>query len=776
VAHVEPTDSAPTCREYAVQALLLLALVAAAFPGVFLRGECAAPGDVLLQCPPWDQYAPAGWERAQNPLLFDILSAFAPWYHLTEQALEDGEWPLWNHLQLTGVPLLANCQSAVLYPPRLLHSVFGLALATTLFVLLKLWLSGMTAYWCGRVIGLGVPAARFLSVAWMLSGYTLIWSCWGVADVGVWFPVLYAGADLLLRGRYRRGFAAATVGGSLTLLAGHPESALTFAMAVSVYVVLRAVLERRWPALAAWAGAGAVAGLIGAAQLLPFLEYLRHSFGELTTRNVGPHPGYPLSGLLCGWVPRFFGTDADQNYWGELDPNRNFMVYAGITAWLGLCLLPVKARAKEARNWRTACTALVALLFVFVAFDAPAFGFLRGLPVIGLLKRTYYIAFPVFALAVLGAAGLDRWFARPRKLREARWGVLGAAAIGTVLLVACRFYGDLVRMMDFGPYLATQLAWCLVLLAAGLAVLLVSCYWHRPRLLMALITALVAVDLLGAAHGLNATYPPEGLYPETRLTEFLRGQPQPCRIQLQQGLMGSGFMTPYGIEEISGYDGIYPERLLRLQHALKDDVWNAFEPVFGVQYYLHSPEYEAQFPIEEKNRFERVAHIDGLDVYRNNRAYPRAFLVPRARVVPDAEDLFEALRDPAFDAREVVLLEKPPLAPLPEPSPGGPGRARVTHRSATRVTIEAQAAADCVLVLTDQYYPGWKARVDDEPVPVFPAYYAFRGIRLPAGEHTVTFDYGPLSFYAGLAISTAALLVSVFVAMRILWVRRALAG
>jgi uncharacterized membrane protein YfhO len=68
-------------------------------------------------------------------------------------------------------------------------------------------------------------------------------------------------------------------------------------------------------------------------------------------------------------------------------------------------------------------------------------------------------------------------------------------------------------------------------------------------------------------------------------------------------------------------------------------------------------------------------------------------------------------------------------------------------------------------VVTDTYYPGWRAFVDGVERPIYPADVAFRGVLLPPGRHTVEMRYEPLSFRAGLAVSAAALAVTAGLAM-----------
>jgi uncharacterized membrane protein YfhO len=77
------------------------------------------------------------------------------------------------------------------------------------------------------------------------------------------------------------------------------------------------------------------------------------------------------------------------------------------------------------------------------------------------------------------------------------------------------------------------------------------------------------------------------------------------------------------------------------------------------------------------------------------------------------------------------------------------------------------------LVLADEWAPGWTARVDGAPVPVLPTLLTLRGVALPAGEHTVRFEYrtprllaGALSTLAGLILALLLVLGDRLVAFR----------
>ena len=70
-----------------------------------------------------------------------------------------------------------------------------------------------------------------------------------------------------------------------------------------------------------------------------------------------------------------------------------------------------------------------------------------------------------------------------------------------------------------------------------------------------------------------------------------------------------------------------------------------------------------------------------------------------------------------------------------------------------QVVIEAHPATDALLVLADAYADDWEVRVDGQPARLYRTNYAFRGVWLPAGRHTIEMSYQPRAFTAGLALA-----------------------
>jgi uncharacterized membrane protein YfhO len=83
------------------------------------------------------------------------------------------------------------------------------------------------------------------------------------------------------------------------------------------------------------------------------------------------------------------------------------------------------------------------------------------------------------------------------------------------------------------------------------------------------------------------------------------------------------------------------------------------------------------------------------------------------------------------------------------------------HDADTSVELRVHAARPGLVVLGDTYYPGWDATVDGRSAAIHPTNVAFRGVLVPAGTHTVRFDYRPQSVRVGGLISLLSLVAIV---------------
>jgi uncharacterized membrane protein YfhO len=69
------------------------------------------------------------------------------------------------------------------------------------------------------------------------------------------------------------------------------------------------------------------------------------------------------------------------------------------------------------------------------------------------------------------------------------------------------------------------------------------------------------------------------------------------------------------------------------------------------------------------------------------------------------------------------------------------------------IKVDLQTPGAGWLVLSDVWYPGWRAWVDGRPAPILRANYLFRAVKVEPGARQVIFAYQPLSFRMGLGLS-----------------------
>jgi hypothetical protein len=157
-------------------------------------------------------------------------------------------------------------------------------------------------------------------------------------------------------------------------------------------------------------------------------------------------------------------------------------------------------------------------------------------------------------------------------------------------------------------------------------------------------------------------------------------------------------------------------------------------------------------------------------IYANLNVLPRAFVTHAAVVAPDSwqgsELALGMLRDPAFDSSRVITINSNSQAVIEFPI----GRhewfdaeptATIVEYTPTRVVVEVEASGPGYLLLTDAYYPAWRATVNGEPAEIYRGDVMFRAVQITAGHSTVVFEYKNTAFELGLAIAVIFAIVGI---------------
>lgn len=704
----------------------------------------------------------------------DFSGQFVAFAAYQAERLGAGEIPLWNPYNLGGHPFLADTQSAVFYPPRLISvalvNVAGGAspgsvydalqkemMAHTLLasLLMYAYVRRLTA---GRAysVAAGLVSGVIFAYGGYLTGYPQLQLA--VMEAGIWLPLALLGMHEAMR-RPRteyRWFMLAGLALALSLLAGHPQTSLFFMYVTLAYLAWQVFTTRcRWTVFLL--GAGVMLGIGGglaAVQLWPGLEYLGlTSRGALTFDARGN--GFPVYDFLQMVFPGVFSQ------WSPL--------YMSV---IGLLLAVYGARrgGPAARFWMIVAgiAALLSLGQGTIVYDAlynlaPGFTLFRGQE-----RAGYVFAAALAVLAGLGVIALLEDSAQRAVWRRFGWIVFALLTIVTavvaqafVLWLAANVDGELFRKV------ATAL------LMAGLAFIALGVVRRsverRLAASAALIVGLAVFDLFSFARSSPNLEPVPAWerLPESSTVQAIRADMDGIfRVDGFRGVR-ENYGALYGVMDIRG---ISPLRLERVEALLnlpnRARVWE----VFAVRYV---PTEDRELPAPS-----RVVKRDG-DVRLHRLTAPRPFarLVYTAWIEPDDAAARGILNEPAFASDTSVILNRAPDFTLPnEPQTG---TARITAFAPESITVEVETPAPGILDLALVYYPGWRATLDGAPVEILRADTAFSAVGVPAGRHTLQFTFAPETYRAGALLSLITLVgCGVIFAILSIWVRsgRAVAG
>ncbi len=743
---------------------LAIALVSMLFVEALTDGAVLSQAHMLDPFSPWQAYAPE--ESRPTPPFGDVPMLVYPFLAFARERLLEGTFPLWTAAINAGQPFFAAYQSAVLSPLTWVTLAVPLPQATVVIAAMRLLVGGAGMFVFLRGLGLSAGAAIIGGLGYLLNPFTLVWLEHPPGGVPPFLPWMLHAAGRCADGT-RFGPAALSLATALVLVAGHPHTGLFCAALAGAYGLCSAIAggKRRWRRALVVVIALALGVATAAIQILPFLEYFSMSRGAQwrTVHDLNPYHA-PAAAIIAGLVPNFFGDHHSGNYAGPLNYLEQ-VIYAGIP----VLVLAGVAMTPPDRGWRTRFFAGAACLALLVVYGAPGINHLvSALP---LVKGATLTRMPIVAIAsliVLAAIGADRLNRDAGPVHPQRAVATATAVvvlIGALIAVALTLGRSLLTRGALTSYTTHWSLWALWLAAGtGLVVAARARRVLSPGWTASAIASLLAIDLFVFAWGFHGMLPRDRVFPVTPEIATIRSDSGIFRVLGVKGALMPNSAMVYGLQDIRAYDGLgvawYAElldvALTFVQAHQLHEAHRADSPILdllNVRYLLAPPDFEPP-----PDRYVRLPHTRS-PVYRSLTEHPRTFLVDGYAVL-SGNAARRALRDHLVDVRRQVILEVDPshdARPEPAASAAEVGEARLMGYEHERVVIETRAPGARMLVLTDVFFPGWTATVDGRPADIVRANFAFRAVRVPAGDHRVVFEYAPASFRIGAAISVTAL-------------------
>lgn len=700
----------------------------------------------------------------------DFLYYNYPVRHFAATSLAQGDFPLWNPYTFNGMPFFADIQTAVLYLPCLALTLFVQDGSLNhywlqLVIVLHYILAGVTMYYLAMSFGLRRLPALFGGVAYMLSSFMILHAIHQqIITMVAWFPLIFLLCrHIISTVNWMWVFLTALVLAH-AMLAGFPQLTLYLYFFLATYILYELITlypGRKLLSPAALMVMLRLAAALGlsmalmAVQLLPTLELAELSQRAAITYEKATEGQMSWGSLLTLIFPKFFGVaDASgYNYWGT----GIYWYYWETCIYRGG--IPLLLTVLSLLLWKS--HKIIPFLWGFSVF-ALLFGLGDNLPI----HKIFYdfipgfssfrsparmLAFMGLAVGVLSAFSLNH-ILYVRDPGHARWRNMIFAVCGGALLFWLLFQtGTLAGMFpflakaDIRSAVSKELNISMFFLVLSGALLVGLLHRKIPmRLVVLLLVGLTSLDLFvfGGSQNNAQTNPSQYFHQSDDLIRSMRqnsgGEIFRVNSRNERGMIMD--RNQGMVSRLFMMEGYTPLALQR----------------------VYPPVTSADLKFDLLNvKYRTVVNNEQTSLMLVPRAstIPRAIIVHNFSVATDETHLESLLNEPGYDPRTMALLEVDPGRAL-TPREGPPvWTAKVREHHPNRILVDVDTDREGILVLSEMFYPGWKAYVQGSEKPIFRTNYNLRGIFVDAGSYTVEVRFTPDTLRAGAGISITSLLL-----------------
>ena len=710
----------------------------------------------------------------------DISEQFIHWRQFGFSQLREGNLALWNPYVFSGMPYLGEFQSALLYPLNLVFVFLPVHRAINVSIALHIFLAGVFMYLWVSHRGLHPPACLLSSVLFMFCGAHFLHIYAGHIPnlcAIVWVPLIFLAIDGLFESGGLGWCLAGMFAVLMQILAGHPQYVFYTAVAAAIYSGLCLIKAKRYlRMILGLAGIYAGAFFLGAVQILTGVEAASESVrkGGIPFEFASMF-SYPPENFITLLTPDFFGDNISFLYWGRcyLWEMSLFLSVTGLILAIYGCIYG----SKNIRRFSLAMT--VALVLLALGSRTPLFRLLYDfVPGFNLFRGNSKFTLPAsLFIIMLAGIGLDQ-ILRNRTVPKAV--IITTLAAGAVFIAmalylqslaaansADGFWKHLLQMVSVSgeTYLPREhyedpafirqteiFAGRGMLITGGVCLLAGSLFavCRFTRRACYVIASLAIIEICVFARS-NLVYFDSASAQPSVIKEFAGEYADDSRILY---LDNPNSAMSLGVQNIWGYDpGVlkrYAEFITFTQGA---------NPDYASQY-VDFRRFHSLYSML-RCRYFMSGKDESLKVTDTGISMPRLLLMQDWKVLPNRNDIFGAIAKADFDPSRTVILERPPN-PVPEKT-AQQGTVRLVDSSTDNLTIEAELQSPAILLVTDAYSRGWRAKAlpgsSQQKYDVMPADYILRAVPLSKGHHLFRMEYMPLGFRTGKWVSLISVII-----------------
>ena len=719
----------------------------------FLQGK--APYSSTYQVnffAPWSHYEKF-WGPVKNNAMPDVHTQIYPWKKFTIDTFKNGQMPLWNPYSFSGNPHLANFQSAVLSPFNLLFFLLPFVHAWSILILLQPLLAVAFTYLFVREIGVSRVGSVISSIAFMFCGFIVVWMAYGTLVYAIlYLPLSLFAVERYFKTKRFRFLTLLTITVPLSFFSGHFQISLYFVAALVFYIIFKGITSKNKLTTSFYSLLATCFGLLlSLPQILPSIQLYSES---IRSEIFQISEAIPFQYLITIISPDFFGNPVTRNDW--------FGHYAEWAGFIGILplLLAIFAIWKIHRKIVVFFVGL-GIFSLILAVNSPISEFFVSLkiPVLSTSALSRIIVLFSFSFAVLAGFGFDQIV---REIREVR-GIRGIRAIVIYFGLGGLFFVCMWVLLFFGKIY--PLEWLIVAkrnfvlptaLFIGAIVVVFAGIINKKLILLSIFYFLFSVsfDSLRFAQKWMPFDPVQLVYPKVPVIEAIKKNIGNSRIY---GNLGGEVTTYYGFPSMEGYDPLYIGRygefirgaangefLEGERSVVKLDRRGKYTDrvldLLGVDLIFHPIADTNQgwaYPVwENKERYELVYTDEKFQLFKNKLSLPRAVLFYNFEVIMDNKEIIKRFYSDDFDFRNFLILEETPNLKLES---NASDSAKIISYTPNKVVIQTTTNSPALLFLSDNYYPGWKVKVNGKDSKIYRADYSFRSVIVPKGDSVVEF-------------------------------------
>jgi hypothetical protein len=777
------SENAPNRRAILHAALFLAIVILLTFHSIYFNGHTFLASST---CPSVMATGPYMYSagRIERPYLDTGASvwAYEPWAAKVRHLFSSGQMPLWNPNSGFGAPLLANMQSAPFSLFRLPIHLFQSPYSWDIYIGLRMLVGGIFVFLYLKLFNRSLIASATAAVLFMLCGYNILHLNMGHLDVDILAPAGVFAFECIFRNPRPIRIAFGSIIVCFIILGGMPESAFCVLLLMSLYYAFRVIFSRscdtalyKYYIAKAWPFCiSALLGLLlSGPQFFPFLEYLRNSWTTHHASTTGL-ASQTLIGGITAIMPHIFGNELFMN-WNGLN-SFHVLPYIGAVS-LFLALLSIFSNKDDNNRKLIYFYSLFCFFVISKYFGFFFINWIGKLPLFNIVIFTKYMQPELaFSIAVLAGLGIDALIQRRITSRAVLLSLSSLLGFASLYL--------LFKPLDLFPQLSEDGIFHHVLVNAEIfLVFLLSAFtltqlWRikHSKFSLFLLAMLAIAELIYYMPRDRALRYDAGTEPP--YVNFLRADHDKHRVFGVESILYPNASSYFDIDCITNLDAMYLPGYFRfLQSFISPGSGERFvaesmphldriEPylsLLNVKYILAEARPEnrpdlmakqAAFPekIDIPADFTLV-YNDDIKIFRNNNYFPRAFIVPQALCADNEDDSLDLLRKEKSNLRNIVVLEGAAAHHCSDTASNQQdfkSGAQIVRYNSNDIVVRTQSSRDGFLVLTDSYYPGWKAYIDGQEQTILRADRLFRALPLKTGSHTVRFVYNPASFNLGL--------------------------